>query len=117
MGLLLIYILHVLNAQILGIDGTDGEDVPKLKDEAELTRLGFKCGNVTIVNKGSEYRVEHRFCGTPAVRGSDGGDGGCGGSGGEGGKVQILGLTNQSNIVAVKQNGMGKYYLVFVMLI
>lgn len=90
---------------ISGADGVDGEDVPK-KDEKELTRLGLKCGNVTIVRKGSEYTAEHKFCGAPAIRGSDGGDGGCGGFGGEKGEVQILGLIKQSNIVSFGQNGM-----------
>lgn len=99
---------YVCISIFLGIDGKDGEDVPKIKDENELTRLGYKCGNVTIIPNGSEYRVEHRFCGTPAIRGSNGGDGGCGGSGGEGGKVQLLGLMNQSNIASFGQNGMEK---------
>lgn len=93
---------------ILGTDGKDGEDVPKKKVE-ELTKLGWKCDNDTITQKKSDFKIEYRFCGTPAIQGSDGGDGGCGGSGGEGGKVQIIGLMDPSNIASLGQNGMEKH--------
>lgn len=90
---------------ILGVDGKDGEDVPEKRDVEELTKLGFKCGNATTVREGSDYSVEHKFCGTPAAQGSDGGDGGCGGTGGKSGEIHILGLNNKSNILSFQQNG------------
>lgn len=90
---------------IVGVDGRDGEDVPQKKGVDELTQLGFKCGNATTVRKGPLYSVQHNFCGTPAIQGSDGGDGGCGGSGGRSGQIQLF-LTNQSNIFTFQQNGM-----------
>lgn len=95
---------------ILGVDGKDGEDVPEKRDVEELTKLGFKCGNVTTVREGSDYSVEHKFCGTPAIQGSDGGDGGCGGSGGKSGDIHILGLNNKSNILSFQQNGTKEFY-------
>lgn len=90
---------------VSGVEGIDGEDVPEKLSIDELTRRGFKCGNVTTVRRKSDYSVEHKFCGAPAIQGKDGGDGGCGGSGGRSGKVQLFGLTNQSNIVVSQQNG------------
>lgn len=93
---------------ILGVDGIDGVDVPKKNDISELTRLGFKCGNVTTQAMGSTYVSTYRFCGKPAIPGTNGGDGGCGGDGGESGEIQIFGLKNQSNIVQFQENGMKK---------
>lgn len=94
------YTFHLI-VFILGMNGTDGYDVPALK-MSEL--LGFIC-NKTISSGKEETITEYKYCGSAAVQGTNGGDGGCGGYGGESGEVQLFGLSNQSNIVLVKQNG------------
>lgn len=65
---------------------------------------------------GASYISTHRFCGKPAVHATDGGDGGCGGSGGKSGEVKLFGLKlfNQSNIVSIQQNGMGKLQITWL---
>lgn len=76
-----------------------------------MTKLNLDCGNVTTVREGSEFTVEQKFCGRPAIQGGDGGDGGCGGSGGKSGQAQMFGLINYSNILSLQQNGMEMLYV------
>lgn len=99
---------------ISGANGIEGGDVPENNDVEELTALGCKCGNVTTVREGSEYSVEHKFCGSPAIQGSDAGDGGCGGPGGRSGEIKLFGLMSQSNVFVFHQNGMGKFHFSFI---
>lgn len=82
--------------------------MPEKRDVAELLELGLKCEDAITEREGSDYTVEHKFCGRPGIQGADGGNGGCGGPGGKSGKIQLFGLTNQTNIVAFQQNGMEK---------
>lgn len=86
------------------MNGTDGEDVPEMRNYQDLDL--YKCADAVMVRNETEYTMEHKFCGTMAIQGTDGGDGGCGGTGGKSGEIRIFGLKPLTNIVPLQKAGM-----------